>query len=130
MSARLDGFGLVVEDMAGTLTFYRLLGLDIPAEADGEGHVEIDLGDGIRFMLDTVEVVRSFDDTWQSPQERGRLGLAVRCDSPAEVDDTYRRVIEAGYSGHRRPWDAFWGQRYAGVVDPNGVVVDLYAPLA
>jgi uncharacterized glyoxalase superfamily protein PhnB len=130
MSARLDGFGLVVEDMAGTLAFYRLLGLDIPAEADGEGHIEIDLGGGNRFMLDTVEVVRSFDDTWQVPQGRGRLGLAVRCDSPAEVDGTYQRLIAAGYGAHRQPWDAFWGQRYAGVVDPNGVVVDLYAPLA
>ena len=25
------------------------------------------------------------------------------------------------------PWDAFWGQRYATVVDPNGVWVDIYA---
>lgn len=130
MPVRLDGFGLVVENMAETLAFYRLLGLDIPAAADDDGHVEIDLGGGNRFMIDTANVVLSFDDTWQSPEGRGRLGLAVRCGSPAEVDGTYERVTEAGYGGHRPPWDAFWGQRYAVVVDPNGIVVDLYAPLA
>ena len=27
------------------------------------------------------------------------------------------------------PWDAFWGQRYAQVKDPDGNVVDLFAPL-
>ena len=129
MAVRLDGFGLVVEDMAETLAFYRLIGLDIPAAADTEGHVEIDLGGGNRLMLDTVEIVRSFDDTWRSPQERGRLGLAIRAGAPAEVDATYQRVVEAGYQSHRAPWDAFWGQRYAIVVDPNGVLVDLYAPI-
>jgi len=28
------------------------------------------------------------------------------------------------------PWDAFWGQRYAIVRDPDGNGVDLFAPLA
>jgi uncharacterized glyoxalase superfamily protein PhnB len=33
----------------------------------------------------------------------------------------------AGRSGDEEPWDAFWGQRYAQLRDPNGVAVDLYA---
>ena len=33
----------------------------------------------------------------------------------------------AGYRGHRIPFDAFWGQRYATVLDPDGVGVDLFA---
>lgn len=31
--------------------------------------------------------------------------------------------------GHKAPWDAFWGQRYAVVVDPDGNLVDLFADL-
>ena len=27
------------------------------------------------------------------------------------------------------PWDAFWGQRYAIVTDPDGNHVELFAPL-
>jgi hypothetical protein len=28
------------------------------------------------------------------------------------------------------PYDAPWGQRYATVLDPDGNIVDLFAPLA
>jgi catechol 2,3-dioxygenase-like lactoylglutathione lyase family enzyme len=38
---------------------------------------------------------------------------------------------EAGerFEGEKAPWDAFWGQRYALLIDPDGVRVNLYAPL-
>ena len=34
------------------------------------------------------------------------------------------------YEGHKAPWDAFWGQRYAMIRDPDGNEVDLFAPLS
>ena len=36
-------------------------------------------------------------------------------------DATYEELVSAGYEGHRPPWDAFWGQRYASLRDglPN-----------
>jgi uncharacterized glyoxalase superfamily protein PhnB len=45
------------------------------------------------------------------------------------VDRIFSELVAAGYAAHAEPWDAFWGQRYAGVVDPDGTIVDLYAPL-
>ena len=56
-----------------------------------------------------------------------RAGLPVRV--AAHVDASYARLIEAGFEGEKEPWDAFWGQRYAQVLDPDGVPVDLYAAL-
>jgi uncharacterized glyoxalase superfamily protein PhnB len=38
-------------------------------------------------------------------------------------------VVEAGFTGEKEPWDAFWGQRYAQLADPDGVPVDLFAAL-
>ena len=38
-------------------------------------------------------------------------------------------VVAAGYRGETPPYDAFWGQRYATVIDPEGLWVDLYAAL-
>src|SRR5262245_43202676 len=67
MTPRLDAFGLVVSDLTASLAFYRRLGLDIPATAGGEGHVEVPLPGGMRLMIDTVETIRSFDPTWQPP---------------------------------------------------------------
>ena len=67
MSPKLDAFGIVVSDMARSLAFYRKLGLEFPAGAESEGHVEAQLGGGMRYMLDTEEIVRSFDADWQRP---------------------------------------------------------------
>jgi uncharacterized glyoxalase superfamily protein PhnB len=55
--------------------------------------------------------------------------VAFRCQSPDEVDRLYRELTEAGAQRHRDPWDAFWGQRYAQMRDPDGSIVDLFAPL-
>jgi uncharacterized glyoxalase superfamily protein PhnB len=40
---------------------------------------------------------------------------------------TYNDLAAAAYKGHLAPFDAFWGQRYATVLDPDGNHVDLYA---
>ena len=128
MQARLDLFGLVVQNMARSLAFYRQLGLDIPIEADTEPHVDVDLG-GVRLAFDTVDTVRSFDPQWTPPTGGHRVALAFACAEPAEVDEAWADLVGAGYEGHLEPWDAFWGMRYAVVRDPDGTPVDLFAPL-
>lgn len=123
----LNGVGIVVSDKARSIRFYRLLGLDVPETPD-EGHVDAFLPNGVRFMLDTEDVVRSFRPDW-TRETGNQLGLALECGSPAEVDDVYARVIAAGFRGEKEPWDAFWGQRYAQLADPDGTPVDLFAAL-
>ena len=127
MTARLDAIGLVVADMSRALAFYRRLGLEIPADADAEDHAEATLPGGLRLMWDTEESIRSFDPGWTAPTGSPRMGLAFVCDSAADVDRLYAELTEAGYVGQREPWDAFWGQRYATVGDPDGNAVDLFA---
>ncbi|HEY6596979.1 MAG TPA: VOC family protein [Asanoa sp.] len=129
MTPRIDLFGVVVADMGRALAFYRRLGLDIPASADGQPHVEVALPGGLRLAFDTVETIRSFDSSWQGADGSARTGIAFRCDSPAEVDEVYADLTGAGYAGHLAPWDAFWGMRYATLRDPDGNGVDLFAPL-
>ncbi|MFE9840200.1 VOC family protein [Streptomyces goshikiensis] len=119
--------GLVVSDMAASLAFYRRLGIDVPAGAESEPHVEASLPGGLRIGWDTEEVVRSFDPSWARPADGGRVGLAFLCGSPAEVDAVYTELTGAGHTGHLAPWDAFWGQRYAVVLDPDGCEVSLFA---
>lgn len=93
----------------------------------GHGHVETMLPGGLRFTLDTEESIRSFDPEWSPPSGGHRVAVAFRCETAEEVDRLYRELTEAGGRGHREPWDAFWGQRYAQVRDPDGSVVDLFA---
>jgi catechol 2,3-dioxygenase-like lactoylglutathione lyase family enzyme len=124
---QLNAIGIVASDMARSIRFYRTLGLDVPETPD-EGHVDTFLPNGVRFMLDSEETVRSFQPEWK--RENGnQVALAFECQSPAEVDQLYERVVAAGFHGEKPPWDAFWGQRYAQLHDPDGVGVDLYASL-
>ena len=127
----MDAIGVVVAELQRAVAFYRLLGLEFPEDPDpeGHGHVEASMSGGVRFMLDTEETVRSFAPDWTPPSGSQRTVLAFLCDSPADVDRLYRELVDAGGEGYREPWDAFWGQRYAEVKDPDGNVVDLFAPL-
>lgn len=126
---RLDAIGIIVEDMARSLAFYRELGIDVPEEAAKDPHVDIELPGGIRLMWDTVGTIRSFDPDWQPPPSGGpKLGLAFRLDDPSGVDETYENLLSLGHQGHKAPWDAPWGMRYAVVVDPDGNHVDLFSP--
>jgi catechol 2,3-dioxygenase-like lactoylglutathione lyase family enzyme len=126
---QLDMVGIVVTDMGRSLAFYRALGMDLPEDADDQPHVEVTLPNGLRVGWDTVETIRSFDPDYQAPAGGPRMGLAFRLDSAAEVDATYEKLVAAGYEGHKAPWDAFWGQRYTVIHDPDGNGVDLFAPL-
>lgn len=123
-----DLMGFVVRDMAKTLRFYRQLGMEIPASADSEMHVEFVVAGGFRIAFDTLEVVHSFDPDYQMPTTP-HPGIAFLCNSPAEVDRLYAELVAGGYDGHKEPWDADWGQRYALIVDPDNHLVNLFAPL-
>jgi uncharacterized glyoxalase superfamily protein PhnB len=121
----LDAVGIVSSDLDRSRAFYRLLGVEI---AEGNDHVEATFPNGVRLMFDTEDVIHSFRPDWR--RETGnQVALAFACASPAEVDEIYRRVIEAGFHGEKEPWDAFWGHRYAQLADPDGVPVDLFAAL-
>jgi catechol 2,3-dioxygenase-like lactoylglutathione lyase family enzyme len=130
MAPTFNGIGLVVADMGKSLAFYRRLGLDLPDSADGEPHVDLALPGGTRLMWDTVATIHSFDPDWTPPTGGARAALAFECADPAEVDRVYADLVGAGYDGHKPPWDAFWGQRYASLHDPDGNTVDLHANLS
>ncbi|RLK25085.1 glyoxalase/bleomycin resistance protein/dioxygenase superfamily protein [Micromonospora sp. M71_S20] len=128
MAPTLDLIGMVTSDLPRSLAFYRRLGLDIPADADTAPHVEVTLPGGLRLAWDTADTVRAFDPDWK-PGGGGGASLAFRCADPAEVDRLYAELVAEGHEGHLPPWDAYWGQRYAVVLDPDGNGVDLFAPL-
>jgi uncharacterized glyoxalase superfamily protein PhnB len=123
----LNAIGITVADLRRSMRFYRLLGLDLP-EDPAEGHVEATMANGTRLMFDTEDVIRSFLPGW-TRADGNQLSLAFECASAVEVDAVYARVVAAGFEGERAPWDAFWGQRYALLGDPDGIRVNLYAAL-
>ena len=124
--AELEALGITTADLAESLRFYGLLGIAFTDA--GEEHVEAEASSRVRLMWDTEALIRQIEPDLPSPVRR-RVVLAFRCATAAEVDETFERVVAAGFESKRTPWDAFWGQRFAYLLDPDGNTVALFAPL-
>src|SRR6476619_1162550 len=53
MALELYMLGLIVQDMPTALAFYRRLGLAIPDGSETQSHVEVKMGNGLTFFLDS-----------------------------------------------------------------------------
>ena len=99
MDLRLSVIGLVVADMATTLAFYRRLGLDLPTDADGQPHVEVQVG-GLRLAFDTEEVIRHrlalyYEVTHPILSWYGERGILVSVDANRDADAVGRQILTA-----------------------------------
>ncbi len=119
---------IVVADMAASLGFYRALGLPVPDGREDAEQTEIETPGGASIGLISEAMMRGHNPHWVDPAGQ-RVTFACRCDRVSEVDETYIKMIGAGYEGRQEPWDSSWGQRYAMLGDPDGNPVDLFAEL-
>jgi predicted lactoylglutathione lyase len=123
----LNQLNLVVRDMEATLAFYRRLGLTVNVAPDGQ-HAATPMPNGVSLEFDTTGLVPQFDSGW-SGSTGGSTVLGFELGSREAVDELYAELTEAGHRSHQRPYDAFWGARYAIVDDPDGNGVGLMSPL-
>lgn len=125
---RLDAVAVSSADLEVTARFYRLLGFEFPAFDAETQHLEPVTPEGeVRLMIDTVDLMTKL--TGQAPRPPNHASFAMLCETPAEVDAVAKAVGDAGFTVVVQPWDAFWGQRYATVADPDGYQIDLFAEL-
>lgn len=122
-----SGIHFWVADMAATIAFYRLCGLAVPEDAGGE-FVSFSAG-GATFAFGTDALTRQYDPAFEPPT-RAKGAAALQFDLPSReaVDEMYARLTAAGHRGHLAPIDAFWGARYAEVLDPDGTAVGFHSP--
>ena len=125
---KMNAIGIVSADVQRSLEFYALLGLAVPVFDAAEDHFQCDLGNGVTLMWDTVKLIEQITPGYVH-RKGGPIGMCFECGSVAEVDQVYASLVGAGFESDAAPWDAFWGQRYAIVKDPDGNSTSIYAPL-
>ena len=131
MALTLNYLSFVTADLPRTLEFYRALGLPIPdgahlnAAGEPQNHVEVTQG-GLRIAWETEALMRRLNPAWTPPRGQ-RVGVAFQAGSSAEVDETCERLSTLGFVVTSVPYDAFWGQRYATLHDPDGNSIDVFA---
>lgn len=132
MTIQLKYVAFVVADLERSLHFYRTLGLPLPegahltAEGQPEDHAEVSVN-GLRVAWETEALTRQVHPTWTPPAGGARLSVAFEAPTPAEVNTVAARMAAAGFSVEAAPYDAFWGQRYATLQDPDGNGIDVFA---
>lgn len=102
---------LIVDDGASALSFIeQAFDGEVVSRFDDDGklvHAEIRIGDSMVMLGESNE-------KW--PETRAMVHLYVK-----DVDDVYRKALEAGARSVREPEDMFYGDRSGGVTDPSGI---------
>lgn len=125
---KIDAVGVSSSNMTKTVEFYKLLGFEFPEFKADEDHLEpVTAEGGVRLMIDSEKLLK--DILGHAPKPGNHSAFAIKYDSPADVDAATAKVQAAGHKVVTEPWDAFWGQRYSIVEDPDGYKVDLFAVL-
>jgi catechol 2,3-dioxygenase-like lactoylglutathione lyase family enzyme len=136
---RLDALNLVATDMEATLSFYRLLGLEIPEDAvwrteSGAHHVDLKpqggktTGESTGVDFDSESLARTYNAGFDAASANSRTVIGFRVATRDAVDTRYADLTSAGHRGLQPPYDTFWGARYAIVEDPDGRCVGIMSP--
>ena len=134
---RMSTFGqinLLVGDMAATIAFYRLLELDFtdPFEwppGSGAEHVDDIHAVDAYMAFDNPPMARIWNRQFEPERSRGNVVIGLMVPTREDVDRLYEKVKAAGHQVGQEPYDAFFGSRYAIVIDPDGNQVGLKSPI-
>ncbi len=123
----LDAIGIISSNLDKSVKFYAIIGVEIK-EAGSPDHLEGKTPSGVRIMLDSVELMKKINPNFKKGSGTGIvLGFVQK--TPEKVDELVLRISEGGFKVLKDPWDAFWGQRYASVLDPDGNQIDIFAEI-
>ena len=123
---RLDGFGLLVDDMAKMIRFYRdVLGFEI-REPEDASNVYL-IKDGTLFLLygrkDFEDLTRHRYDYVKGLNGHSEIALYV--DTFEEVDAAFRNAVANGAKPVLEPETEPWGQRTCYIADPEGNLIEI-----
>jgi catechol 2,3-dioxygenase-like lactoylglutathione lyase family enzyme len=125
---RFSGLHLFVRDLGKALAFYRMLGFEFPDGAENGPFTSVEAGPGVHLAFGTLALTRGYDPSFREPKGGSPNALQFDVESREGVDRIYRELTAAGHIGHLAPHDAFWGSRYAEVIDPDGNTVGFQSP--
>ena len=115
------------DDMAPMKAFYTGV-LGFAVKNDLGDYVEM-ANPGVRFALCERRVMTDYSDEYRRGASGQAFELAFPCDDPADVDASWRRIVEKGATAVQEPRDMPWGQRTALFADPDGNIHELFAEL-
>lgn len=125
---KLNAVAITSSDIKRSIQFYEILGFQFPKFKDDEQHTESIVQDNeTKLMIDSEKL--STELLGEKPFPSNHSSFAIEFDSAEEVNEIAKEVEKNGFVVNKYPWNAFWGQRYCVVEDPDGYKLDLYSKL-
>ncbi len=118
---KLDGFGLMVNDMAAMIRFYRdVLGFEIQ-EDENTSNVYL-VKDGTLFLLYGRKDFESLTGRKYEYARglNGHFEIALYVDTFEDVDREFQSAVAGGAAPVMPPTTEPWGQRTCYIADPEG----------
>lgn len=123
---KLDGFGIMVKDMAVMIRFYRdVLGFEIK-EDDNTTNVYLEK-DGTLFLLyrgTDFENMTSHRFNY-ADGINGHYEIALSVENFRNVDEAYNKVLAKGATSVMPPTTEPWGQRTCYIADPEDNLIEI-----
>lgn len=129
MALQLYMVGVMVEDMARSLEFYRRLGMEFPEGAETMPHVPVKMGE-FTFFLNTKKHNLLWDKA-QTPAHAGgyRILLEFYLETEAAVKAKHAEMLAYGYENHSNPVPLSNNMCFAFINDPDGNTILLSGDL-
>ena len=123
---RLDGFGILVEDMAKMICFYRdVLGFEIKEDEDAS-NVYLIKDDTLFLLYGRKDFEKMTSRKYEYIKGlNGHTEIALYVDSFEEVDAAYKKAISKGAVSVLEPVTEPWGQRTCYIADPEGNLIEI-----
>lgn len=127
MKAQINLITLLTNDVPKMTQFYRdVLGFDVLEES--ADYVALK-NEGVRFAICTRQIMSNITEghsAYDEDKKGQSFELAFPCDSPEEVEKSYKEIIEKGATPIKEPSQMPWGQTTAFFADPEGNIHEIF----
>ena len=123
---RLDGFGLLVDDMGKMIRFYRdVLGFEIK-ESEDTSNVYLVKDSTLFLPYGRKDFEKMTSHRYEYIKGlNGHFELALYVDTFEEVDLSFKSAVEKGAQPVLEPETEPWGQRTCYIADPEGNLIEI-----
>jgi len=127
MRAEIRLLTIVTDDVVGMANFYRDF-LGFTTKSESPNYVDFN-NEGVGFSICSREIMSDITDGHSSFKEvkKGQsFELAFPCETPEDVEKSYKDLIEKGATPIKEPSEMPWGQTTAFFADPDGNIHEIF----
>ena len=123
---RLDGFGLLVEDMGRMIRFYRdVLGFEIKEE-ENTSNVYLVKDETLFLLYGRKDFEKMTNRRYEYIKGlNGHFEIALYVDTFEDVDREFAKAVAKGAASVMEPATEPWGQRTCYIADPEGNLIEI-----